>query len=225
MIGQEDTPAHPAPLTPYPGRLNLARVKPTIARSPARAGWCALLVLLCAAGGGCGGDDSTRIELTTQDAAGEPQIHYTRFERAAFQRMPGGGIRLALRTEQPSTIDPTQTITQILYVEELWNAIPGTTYVEPTQVNALVRYAILTPPTGVRYDGSAFLTYRKEKLSDGVKAAIESGKLLPRYRMGNASEPFGAARINGTIHAIEDPAMVVRIAQELENLFSRRERN
>ena len=47
-------------------------------------------------------------------------------------------VALVLRAEHPSTVDPTQTITQILYVKEFWNPQPGKTYAEAMKLEAEV---------------------------------------------------------------------------------------
>ena len=115
-----------------------------------------LLVSLLACAG-CA-SKASRIDLTTYDDAGRAQQHYSYFQRASYHLSPGGLLEIVMRVERQSTIDPTQTITQILYLKTFWNPHPGVTYVEPSQINARVQYAMLTPPTGVRYDGAAFLT-------------------------------------------------------------------
>jgi hypothetical protein len=174
----------------------------------------ALAVLICA--GGCG-HGRARIELVTYDEDGTARHHYADFDRASYRQLPGGLVELAMRAERPSTIDPTQTITQILLIRTFWNPQPARTWAEATQINARVQYAMLTPPTGIRYDGAAFLTYRKRR--GQITGHVESATLAPRYRMGQAVEPFDTARFTGTIRAKENPGEVVRLAQTIEAQF------
>ena len=136
-----------------------------------------------------------------------------------FDFVKEAGAKLTGRGKEQ---DPTQTITQILYIKEFWKARPGTTYAEATQINAHVQYAIISLPTGVRYDGGAFVTYKIKRKTGLLTGRIESGDLLPRYRLGGASEPFASAKFSGTFRATEDPTQVVNILQQLESLFSQR---
>lgn len=175
---------------------------------------CALLAVAA----GCG-PQTTRIELTTFDDAGTASRHYTEFSRASFKWTSDHRIELVFRSDQPSQVDPTQTITQIVHVQMFWNPRYGVTYAESTQVNARVQYAIVTPPTGVRYEGGAFVTYKLDKQTGEAVGKIESGDLMPRSRMGNAIEPFGPARVTGTFRAIENPGEVVRVLQQVEAMF------
>jgi len=180
--------------------------------------WATVMGILAVVG--CN-DPETRIDLMTFDENGQAQKHYAEFRRASFRLSHGGALELVLRSEQPSSIDPTQTITQILYVKSLWTPKPGITFAEESQINARVQYAIITPPTGVRYDGGGFISYARKRRSREIVGKIESGTLAPRLRMGDAIEPFGTARFNGTFCAVENPRDVVTAVQMLESQFSK----
>jgi hypothetical protein len=186
------------------------------------AGRSALLLAMILGLASCAGcsPDRTRIELSTYDQAGQAEQHFSEFSRASFRQGAGGLIEVVMRSDRPSTLDPTQTITQILYIKSFWNPVPGTTYVEASQINSRIQYAMLTPPTGVRYDGGAFLTYHYDRASGDLIAKIESATLAPKYRLGDAVEPFGSSRLTGTIRAQENPRDVVSAAQLLETTFS-----
>jgi hypothetical protein len=169
---------------------------------------------------GCGGPKVTRIELQTYDENGSPSRHYTEFTRAWFKTLSDGRVELVLRSQQPSQVDPAQMITQLVHVQMFWNPRPGITYADESQINARIQYAILTPPTGVRYDGGAFVSYDIDRLTGEAVGRIESGDLTPKFRMGNAVEPFGPARITGTFRACENPGEVVNTHQMLESQFT-----
>jgi len=180
--------------------------------------WIVVLGVLAVLG--CTGGE-TRIDLTTFDKNGQARRHYAEFRRASYRLSGGGTLELVLRSERPSSIDPTQTITQVVYLKSFWTPRPGTTYAEASQINARVQYALITPPTGVRYDGGAFLSYSLKRRTREIVGKIESGTLSPRLRMGDAVEPFGAARFTGTFCATENPRDVVTAVQMLESQFSR----
>lgn len=176
--------------------------------------WLALL-------SGCANEPS-RMVLKAVDRAGVQESLSTEFRRCVYHRTAQGLIEVALKTEHPSTEDPTQTITQILYLRQIWNPRLGASFVDSTQVNARVEYAILSPPTGVRYDGSAFISYKIDKYTGELKGRIESGNLSPRYQMGDAIEPFPAARLTGTFRAVESPREVLNARQLIETRFTER---
>jgi hypothetical protein len=160
-----------------------------------------------------------RMNLTTYDECGQPQEQFTHFSQAVYRIIPGGPIEMVMETETPSSIDPAQSIRQVVYLKTFWYPQPGRTFVESTQMDATTIYAILTPPTGIRCDGSAMLTYKWNKKGEPIKAYIESGILTPKYRMGDAVEPFGPSRFTGTVTLYEDPGQVVKTLQNLETQF------
>jgi len=168
---------------------------------------------------GCA-SEPMRVHLTTYDETGAAQEHYADFTRAYYTTGPNGLMAWALSTEQPSPDDPTQIVTQIVHIREIWKTRPGKTFANASQINAQVRYAILTPPTGVRYDGSAFITYKSKRFSDVQICEIEAGRLTPSKRMGDVTVPFGPARFNGTFEATENQATVAEAAQLIDALFS-----
>ena len=164
---------------------------------------------------------STRIHLTTYDEAGREQHHYADFNRVVFLVNPSGLLELGMRVEQPSKTDPTQTITQLIHIREVWKPVPGMTAIESTQINVQVRYAILTPPTGVRYDGAGFVYAKISKDGKNATGKIESGRLAPSHRMADAVLPFGVARFSGPFRAVKNEGEVIEIARQLELLFSK----
>lgn len=164
---------------------------------------------------------STRIDLSTYDECGNERQHYTKFRQAAYRMSPGGRVELVLRSERPSSVDPTQTVNQVIYIKSFWNPQPGRTPVDSSQIDAQVQYALLTPPTGVRYDGAAMVTWRYDKRTKKLAGWIESGTLTPRFRMGDAMEPFGPANFTGTFVADEDPGQIAETAQAMEFQFDK----
>jgi hypothetical protein len=185
-----------------------------------RTGCGIVLTCLLAALAGCS-SQATRLILTTYDETGREQHHYADFNRVAFLVNPSGLLELGMRVEQPSKTDPTQMITQLIHIKEVWKPQPGRTAVESSQINVELRYAILTPPTGVRYDGAGFVFAKIAKDAKTVTGEIESGRLAPAYRMANAALPFGPARFTGTFKAVNNPGEVIEIARRLDLLFSK----
>jgi hypothetical protein len=185
-----------------------------------RTGCGIVLAGLLAALAGCS-SQSTRIHLTTYDEAGNERRHYADFNRVAFLINPSGLLELGMRVEQPSKLDPTQTITQLIHIREVWKPVPGMTAIDSTQINVQVRYAILTPPTGVRYDGAGFVFAKLAKDGKTIAGNIESGRLAPSHRMADAALPFGVARFSGPFRAVRNEGEVMEIARQLELVFSK----
>ena len=52
-----------------------------------------------------------------------------------------------------------------------------------------------------------------------TRIEIESGPLMPKFRLGNAREPFSSAQITGTFRAVEDQGKVLRAVQILKTQF------
>ena len=162
----------------------------------------------------------TRIELTSVNAVGELQEHFAEFDRASYRMSQDGLVELLLEAVRPAETDPTQNIRQLVCIKSHWLPIPGRTYMEASQINAQVQYAILTPPTGIRYDGSAFVSYELDKHTSELEGKIEGGHMAPRYRMGDAEPPFGPARFEGTFVATENAQEVVAGMQQLASQFT-----
>ena len=162
----------------------------------------------------------TRIELSSVSAEGEIQEHYAKFDRASYRMSQDGLVELLLEAVRPAETDPTQNIRQLVCIKSHWLPIPGRTYMEASQINARVQYAILTPPTGIRYDGSAFVSYKLNKRNGELIGQIEGGHMAPRYRMGDAEPPFGPARFEGTFVATENAREVVAGMQQLAAQFT-----
>jgi hypothetical protein len=179
----------------------------------------ACLVLGGCLAAGCS-PKGARMNLITYDDMGTPNRHYSDFGRASFRWQSDNLIELVFQTQAPSTIDPTQTITQMVYIGTIWAPRYGVTNAEETQINAHVQYAILTPPTGVRYDGTAFVSYKIDPNTKEAVGRIESGDLTPVAKMGDATEPFGPARITGTFRASDNGGEVVNVIQAFKTQFN-----
>lgn len=187
---------------------------------------CCLLAVVLALCGltGCSGigwfKPDTRIELSSVNADGEIQRHYAKFDRASYRMSQTGLVEMLLETVRPAESDPTLNIRQLVCIKSHWLPIPGRTYMEASQINAQVQYAILTPPTGIRYDGSAFVSYELDKRTGELIGQIEGGHMVPRYRMGDAQPPFGPARFEGTFVATQNAREVVNGMQQLAAQFT-----
>jgi len=128
---------------------------------------------------GCG-SGSSRVEITTFDEHGKGQLHFAEFivVRIACRRVGIGGGDADGTAEHGRSTANHHAGFVLQYILE---PAAGTTYVEATQIDAQAEYALLTPPTGVRYDGSAFITWHLDRRKSTLRGKIESGTLAPRY--------------------------------------------
>lgn len=157
-----------------------------------------------------------RITIETFAEPLRPERYATDFPEAYFAETPRGGLEILLRWRQPSSLDPTQQMEQVVHIETFWKPRYGTTRAEATMINARLRFAILTPPTGVAYEGGGFLTCTMSRDGSVLDATLESGNLAPARVAGGAKEPFGPARVSGVIRAVRDRRNVVLLRQEAE---------
>lgn len=175
----------------------------------------AIVAALGAALGGCGSPPN-RILIETHTADGVPQTYSTDFADAVFAPTADGGYDVVLRWKQPTDVDPTQDMEQLLYARVLWTPRPGVTRAEATMINARTAYTILTPPTGVRYEGGCFLSFKLNRAGTRLTGRIESGELAPLRLVGGARQPFGPARISGRIDARLDRRTTARLLHDID---------
>ncbi len=164
---------------------------------------------------GCG-TPPNRIYIQTFSEPAAPRKYLTDFTEAYFARSADGGVDILLRWNEPAQADPTQYTEQIVHAHSFWTPVLGTTRAEASMINASLRFMILTPPTGVGYEGAGFLSFQINRAGDTLEGRIESGELSPRQVAGGAKEPFGPARIEGRIRAVNNRRQLLRLLHEAE---------
>ncbi len=157
-----------------------------------------------------------RIYIETFNEPLAPKKYTTDFTEAYFGRSADGGLDILLRWKQPTQADPTQEMEQIIHAHAFWVPVYGTTRAEASMLNTTLRFMILTPPTGVGYQGAGFLTFTIDRAGQNLDGRIESGELAPRQAVGGARKPFGPARISGRVRAVQDRRQLLRLLQEAE---------
>jgi hypothetical protein len=172
-------------------------------------------VVLAAGLVGCG-PPPNRIYIQTFDEPLAPKKYNTDFAEAYFGKAADGGLDILLRWKQPTQADPTQDIEQIVHAHAFWTPVLGTTRAEASMINATLRFMILTPPTGVEYDGAGFVTFKVDRTGNILDGRIESGELVPRQAVGGARKPFGPARISGRIQATQNRRQILRLLHEAD---------
>jgi hypothetical protein len=140
-----------------------------------------------------------------------------RFDEALCSTDSRGEWDIVLHSLHPAQRDPRQSIEQILHLSLFWKPVPGTTYVESSQTNALMTYALLSGPTAISYEGAGFV-YLTQDRSGGISGRIESGTLSPTRRVGEPNDLLGTCKLTGEFKGRIDRSRV----SELTSLLGQR---
>lgn len=201
-----------APRLPLPGRCGTILPMPSFEKARVRVHAIMAAGLMLA---GCQRPVPNRIAITTYDDPLSPRVYTTDFTEAYFSEAPGG-LEVLLRWKEPSRLDPTQDIEQVVHVRAFWKPVPGITRAERDMLNASLQFMILTPPTAVCYEGAGFLTFRLDRQGRTLTGDLESGELAITRTVGGAQQPFGPARISGHIQAVNDRRQLVRLLHDAQ---------
>lgn len=151
--------------------------------------------------------------------AGPDAVYVETFNECYYDADAEGNVDLVLRREHVKTDDPSQTVTQIVHVRSFWKSIPGTTVAHDQQINATVRYMILSGRAGASFQGAGSIFCDKNRSRSVLKGDLGLAYLSPRTRLNNGNILFERAEISGSFRALHDPRRVVRILNEMDELF------
>jgi hypothetical protein len=178
-------------------------------------------VLCLALAAGCA-PRATRLQLQEVDAAGQTRDFFQDFEECYYALTPAGNLNVVMRSQIPSTVDPSQIIEQVVHLHCFWRPVPGTTYAEESMINGYACYMIKTGRAAVSYEGGMFATFKINPRTRRITGKLESSELKPLRRQAGAKEPFGAAFAKGTFVGIEHPRRVTGTLREMERLLGPR---
>ena len=179
-------------------------------------------VLVCAVLGtmiGACGPRETRFEIVDyRDAAG-PVTYHQAFDECYYNLSADGRVNLVARRTGRLETDPDQTVTQVVHIRGIWRAVPGTTHVERSQINAKISYWIVGGPGGVGFEGGGFVVFSENHERDVLTGQLESSALRPKRRVGTAPDIFQRAELTGEFRAKRNRRRAVRILNEMRRRF------
>lgn len=131
------------------------------------------------------------------------------FDECVYTSDDRGRWDIVFRSSRPSPSDAEGVLTQIFHARIFWQPIPGKTFVERTQTNAILCYALLDVGRAVSYDGAGFVSFSPDRSGDRIRGQIESGTLGRRRGSNETEDPLGPCLVMGEFVARRDAGTVV----------------
>lgn len=141
------------------------------------------------------------------------------FDECYFARDAGGNVNVVLRRERPVLDDPTRNLVQLVWLQTFWTPVPGTTVAHERQINATVRYALVSGRVTAAFEGAGSVFLDSVRGSDRVDVRIRQAFLTPRGQIFDGRLLFRNAELKGAMRATQDPARVVRLTNDMDRLF------
>ncbi|UCG15207.1 MAG: hypothetical protein JSV19_07905 [Phycisphaerales bacterium] len=175
-------------------------------------------VTFCGLGPGCQ-QRATRFEITDYRITGEPARYFQDFEECYYDLDAMGNVDIVARHTDLLAADPDNATTQIVRLHGIWQAVPGTTRVESTQLNATVSYWIMGESGGVAFEGGGFTVFTEDAHGSILTGELELSALQPTCQVGDPPVPFARAELIGRFRATRDKRRVVRVVNEMKRFF------
>ena len=155
------------------------------------------------------------LQLTSYKDPYFPEIYDVQLADCAYYVGPGGDYHIAGRAlHEPE--DGGSSIAQLVHVHMFWKPWPGKTFDNPSTVDAIIRYAIVTDRGAAIYAGTGFVFSRKRRMSDDVVVEIEAARLQLESETGDPPELLGSARLAGKLVAKDNPSLAVDLRRQLD---------
>ena len=175
------------------------------------------VLTFCALGPGC--HRTTRFEITDYHGKGEPNRYFQDFEECYYDLDAMGNVDIVARHTDLLTTDPDDATTQIVRLHGIWQAVPGTTRAESTQLNTTVSYWIMGESGGVGFEGGGFIVFTEDARGNVLTGELELSALQPTRQVGNPPVPFAQAELIGRFSATRDKRRVIRVVNEMKRFF------
>ncbi|MFQ5805635.1 MAG: hypothetical protein ACE5I3_04205 [Phycisphaerae bacterium] len=159
---------------------------------------------------------SAALELTSYKDPYFPETYEVALADCAYYVGPGGDYHVVGRASHTPEDGTGGTITQLLHVHLFWKPRPGKTFDNPTTVDAIIRYAIVTDSGVAVYSGTGFVYPKRRRVSDELIAEIEIARLRLDSEAGDAPELLGAARLTGKLVAQNNASLAVDLRRQLD---------
>lgn len=152
--------------------------------------------------------DSHRTDGTTERFA-------TTFDPGAYHTDGRGNLDVVMQATAPSSREQGAMLRQVFWLHVFWKPVPGTTFVERTQTNTRMTYALIDVDQAICYEGAGFATLQFDGAGGTLRGTIESGTLVPTRVVGDAPDLLGACLVSGSFVAERGDSRVVATLTEI----------
>jgi len=170
----------------------------------------AFLLALAAGLTGCA-ERVTQLRIESHKPPAPSTFLTQQFPVAWFSWDARGNIDLVFESAQPSEVDADGQMLQVFWARMFWKPVPGTTFVERTQINANFGYAILDLDRVVSYEGAGFVFMSFDRSGGQMTGAVESGTLARMRNSEESVDVLGQCLVSGEFTARRNDAKVVEL--------------
>lgn len=153
-----------------------------------------------------------RIIVDSLDESAHPRQLSERFDDACFSFDGRDRWTIVLHSRRPAAADPAHDVEQILILKLFWRPIPGTTFADSTQTDALITYGLITAGACIAYEGAGFVYFSQSRDGSRLQGSIESSNLAPARRQGEPADIFGRCGVTGRFVAHRNSSRVAELA-------------
>jgi hypothetical protein len=163
---------------------------------------------------------TTTFEITDYRQPGEARRYRETFDEAYYALDPNGNVDIVLRRAvAPGDAGASEGITQLIHINSVWRSIPGNTFAHSTQINATVKYHILSGRLGATFEGAGSVFYRRARRSAKLNGTLDLATLRPKRRLAAGAALFQQAVIRGQFEAMHDPRRVTQLINDMNRRF------
>lgn len=166
---------------------------------------------------GCNGPTSELRLVSYQDPY-FPETVQVRLVDCKYRFDAGRDLLVVGRSELPDEDSEEAARAEYLHVRMFWKPVPGRSFAESSQTDALIRYVVVTEGGTAVYAGTGF-AFPKKRLG-GMDIALESGRLQLESTDGDTPDVLGETRLTGTLRARHDPNAQAGLTREMELAIS-----
>lgn len=169
---------------------------------------------------------ATTIDLVSYKDPYFPEPYYVKFDECVHRVGPGGDHFLIARATSKDADIPVR---HYFDVSVYWRPRPGKTPTHSSTMDAVLRYAVVTPSGCALYRGNGFVYLRQDALTHAWIGKLESGHLRLESSTGSLGaaattsapatvtphEILGDSRVSGQFVAKDDANRAVDLLREL----------
>ena len=178
--------------------------------------WTYPLLVLAVVWFVCGCSQKVTRFVIDDCGSGEASSFFEEFHEAYYGTDSFGNVDIVCRRSVQESNPDDEPLVQVLHIRSFWRPHPGVTSAEPSMINALVSYMIVSGNTGTSFDGAGFVSFRQDRKKSTLTGKLESARLTPYRRLGDAPNIFEKPEISGEFIAQKNMRKVVAILNEMK---------